>query len=654
MFVINCLPFSRGLKKESLSYFSSSDIPKGSLIKVGVRGKKVPALVVDSRSARDMKAEIRSFDFQLKKVFSFAHEPFLPKEFLDAIRDTSVFFATTEGALLSAIIPAPILENPNLLRLTKNRNKISGDVPSKETPPFKNVARIEAVQTEDEERFLHYKSLIREEFAKNKSVFFCLPQNEHVAKTKDELERGIETFVSAFHRDMSKAVLRSSLEKASDLSHPVAIIGTARWLSIGRPDISTIIIEKESGSGWQTLQRPFVDLRYFAERFAFYSGSRIIFGDSLLRLDTLHRNKNGEVGNFENVKWRMPGDTENKLLDLKKSLKKKEEFRAVSEDVLQLIEKNSARGSHTFVFAARKGLAPLTLCRDCGEEVRCLNCSSPMVLYHRKKSSQDGPVGIFRCHQCGETRDATEYCRNCGSWKLASFGSGADRVASEIREYVDKSPVYELNRDIATTPNKAQRIVDNFYEERGAILIGTEMAFPYMKKKVGVSIIASFDSLFSIPDFRINEKIFKIILETRNLAKRKFLVQSRDPKNQIIEWAMTGNIAAFYEQEIRDRKILGYPPFGAFIKITARGTKSVVEREVAKLSKILEDARSGPSKEKLDLTIFGSIHEKKGGQAATNAVIKLPSDEYPDADILNVLRSLPPHFEIKVNPDSLL
>lgn len=653
MFVINCLPFSRGLKKEILSYFSSTDIPKGSLIKVSIRGKKTSALVIDSLNAREMKTEIRSLDFQLKKVSSFVHRPFLTKEFLGAIRDTSIFFATTEGALLSAIIPSQILENPNLLQIVKRE---SADIKTIDKEKFgtKNLPAKEAIQTEDDERFLHYKSLIREEFAKNKSVFFCLPQNEHVARIKDELGRGIETFICAFHRDMSKSDLKSALEKISDLSHPVAIIGTARWLSAERPDIGTIVLEKENEPGWQTLARPFVDLRYFAERLAFHNGCKIIFGDSLLRLETLQKYKEGEIVSFENIKWRMPGGVENTIIDLKKILKNKESFSAMSEDALHLLEKNSERGSHAFVFAARKGLAPLTICRDCGEEVKCLNCSSPMVLYQKKKGGENEAIAIFRCHQCGETRDATEYCRNCGSWKLASLGVGTDRIAFETRQRISRFPIYELNKDTATNPRKAQGIADNFYGDRGSILVGTEMAFPYMKKRVGISVVASLDSLFSIPDFRINEKIFKIILETRNLAKRKFLMQSRDPKNPIIEYATAGNIMGFYEQEIRDRKILGYPPFGVFIKITLRGTRGFVEKETVKLSKILGSLRTGQSKEKLDITVFNSMHEKKGERAAANAVIKIPREEYPEDEILCALRSLPPHFEIKVNPDSLL
>ncbi len=39
-----------------------------------------------------------------------------------------------------------------------------------------------------EERFTHYKSLIREEFARKQSVFFVLPTIEDIRRMKSQLE----------------------------------------------------------------------------------------------------------------------------------------------------------------------------------------------------------------------------------------------------------------------------------------------------------------------------------------------------------------------------------------------------------------------------------------------------------------------------------
>jgi len=626
MFIIECLPFSKGLNKESLSYFGPEYLEPGSLVKVTVRAKSVPALVIESRSVAEAKTEIKSADFRLKKISAFTSKPFLQKEFLQAVAKTAEYFATTIGNVLPHLIPSYILENPNLLNFSKT------------TAPFSNGKiknDIFVSQAPDEERFAHYRSLIREEFAKKKSIFLCLPQNEDVKQAKENLERGIESYVCAFHRDMTKKDLKEALEKIRTMTHPILIVATAKWLFLTRNDLGTIIIDKENSDGWKTLSRPFLDLRFFAETLTKEKNIHLIVGDSFLRSETLYRYKQGEAMEFENIKWRLPKEAEVAITDLKKG----KEFKTLSPELLGLIKKTIENESRMFIFAARKGLSSMTICRDCGEQVKCNNCLAPMILYKTRSG------GAFKCHQCGETRDAAEVCQNCKSWKLAAFGSGIDRVADEIRKNFSEVKLFEMHKDIVPTGAKAIKIIEEFYENRGSILIGTEMAFSYLYKRVANSAIASFDSLFSVPDFRIREKIFRLILQTRNIAKENFLIQTRNPNDPTVEFAINGNLLEFYRKEIEDRQVLGYPPFGIFIKIITRGTKIFVFRETEKLKELLKE---------FNPAIFNSIHEKKGEQSAVNIVIKLPNENWPLPTLLSILKSLPSHFEIKIDPDNLL
>lgn len=629
MFIIECLPFSKGLNKESLSYFGPKYLEPGSLIKINLRGKSISALVIGSRSVSEAKSEIKAADFQLKKILNVTGRPFLDKEFLEAVKETSEYFAATTGALLSHLIPTAILE---------------GDLPLPKVSPVKKAAQesgtkkeVSIIQAPDEERLDLYKSLIREEFAKKRSVFMCLPQNEDVRQAKEKLERGIEVFVCAFHNEMDKKELLREWKRVSSTDHPVLVIATASWLFLPRSDFGTIIIDKENENGWKTLSRPFADRRFFAAALAKQKGIRAVIGDCFLRTETLYKYKQGEIGEFESVKWRVPLTVETKVADLRDAAKK--EFKAVSPPLESLIKETADRGSHLFIFAVRKGVSSVTVCRDCGEQVKCNNCSAPMVLYRTNSG------GAFRCHQCGETRDAAEVCSHCGSWKLASFGAGIDRVAEEIRAAFPQINLFELHKDAAPSAAKATKIVADFYASRGSVLLGTEMAFSFLYKKVAATAIASFDSLFSIPDFRIREKIFRLILQTKNISKENFLIQTRNPSDPTVEFAVSGNLLEFYKKEIEDRASLNYPPFGLFIKVTVRGPKTFVVRETENLKNILSEYRPA---------IFNSINEKKGEQLAANAVIKLSPLDWPHSPIFDLLKSIPPHFEIKVDPDNLL
>jgi len=676
MYIIECLPFSKGLKKDSLSYFSSKAIEVGSLVKINIRNKSTNALVIENKNATESKTEIKSAQFQLKKINSVSSKPFLQKEFLEAVKTTAEYFVASQGGILNHLIPSFILENPELLSLSRGTlwGRGNSRVPlDSSDSKDKTKSEVAVLQVPDEEKFVHCRSLIREEFAKKKSVFLCLSKNQDIKQAKEKLERGIENFVYTFHSGLNKKELKKEWQGASKTNHPVLIIGTARWLFLPRADFGTIIIDRENENGWKTLSRPFIDLRFFAETLANKKNIRTVIGDSFLRVETLHRYKEGELVEFESVKWRLPKDIKAKVVDLKETSKKAKEFKALSPVLLDLIKETISKRSNIFIFAARKGLSSVTVCRDCGEQVKCFNCDSPMILYRTKnktKLSSDPTArvqssGVFKCHQCGETRDAAEVCQNCGSWKLAAFGSGINRIAEEIRENIPEVNLFEIHKDNTSTSLRASKVAKNFYENKGGIILGTEMAFPYLYKKVRSSAIASFDSLFSIPDFRIREKIFRLILQTRNLAKENFLIQSHNPDDPIVELAINGNLAEFYKKEVADRQILNYPPFGIFIKITVRGTRNFVSKEIEKLSEILNiGVQNKTSKGKYNITVFPSTYEKKGEQAAVNTVIKIKKGDwshYAEASrdkshlpLFSLLKSLPSHYEIRVDPDNLL
>ncbi|MEK7634998.1 MAG: primosomal protein N' [Patescibacteria group bacterium] len=634
MFIIDCLPFSKGLNKESLSYFGPKYLEPGSLIKINIRNKSVPALVTKSRDVTEMKTEIKSANFQLKKISAFTSKPFLQKEFLEAVKVTAKYFSANLGNILPHLIPSFVLENPETISKISSKKQLP-----KNTSGTKNEVSI--LQAPNEERMDLYRLLVREEFAKKKSVFLCLPQNEDVRRAKDKLERGIESFVCVFHNEMNKKDLVKEWKKACQTEHPVFIISTSQWLFLPRNDFGTIIMDKENEGGWKTLAKPFIDLRFFMEALTKANNIRLVIGDSFLRTETLYRYKQGEISEFENVKWRLPSEIKTSVVNLKENTKKEKggEFKTISPELLKLIKEVIEKSSNMFIFAARKGISSVTVCRDCGEQVKCSNCFAPVILYKTKTG------GAFKCHQCGETRDAAEICQNCGSWKLAAFGAGIDRVAEEIRKEIPNINLFEIHKDATETSVQATSVSKSFYENKGSILLGTEMAFPYLYKKVGSSAICSFDSLFSIPDFRIREKIFRLILQTKSIAKENFIIQTRNPEDSTVEFGITGNLVEFYKKEIEDRQVLGYPPFGIFIKITVRGTKNFVNREAENLKNILTDKGA---------TVFPSTHEKRGEQAAVNAVIKLPRKDWPDSSLLSILKSLPPHFDVKVDPDNLL
>jgi primosomal protein N' len=218
-------------------------------------------------------------------------------------------------------------------------------------------------------------------------------------------------------------------------------------------------------------------------------------------------------------------------------------------------------------------------------------------------------------------------------------------VETAIKKEFPDIKIFRLDKDSAKTEKKAQEIMKRFYATPGSILLGTEMALFYLTENVENAAVASIDSLFSLPDFRINEKILYSLLAVRSRAGRVFLVQTRNADNPLFEYALKGNLIDFYKQEIADRESFQYPPFSVFIKISLEGTPVAAAKAIEELSSRL--AAFGPKS-------YQAFSPSKRGNAVHHILISKHSSEWPDDELLAILRALPMSVSVRIDPESLL
>jgi primosomal protein N' (replication factor Y) len=638
MKLIGIIPISRGIAKEKLSYFSTEDFPIGSIVYVSLRSKNIPGLVVSSQNALEEKSSIKNLSFTIKKVSKKPPvELFLPN-FIKTCQEQSRYLATTTGAVLYSVVPSGILENLEKIEKTELTVK-------RKT----NVGEKFVVQSDDEERYANYKSIIREEFAKGYSVFFCLPTIQETKKAVSMLSKGIENYTFVLHSGLTKKEILSTWNKIILEKHSVLVVMTGSFLSLPRSDIGTIIIDRESSRSYKSQHRPFLDIRAFAEQLAENYNIRLVLGDILLRTETIWRHRNNELFELFPLKFRSLSLSSQEIIDMcpkkieenfvEEKDKKKIEFKIISDDLKELIKSNRDDSEHLFIFSARRGLHPTTLCADCSTIVTCLSCQSPVVLHTAGKGN------FFLCHRCGERRGAAEKCIKCDSWRLTTLGVGSELIEKEIKAKFPDAKIFRLDADNADSHKKALQTAEKFYSSPGSIMIGTEMALPYISEKIQNSAIISMDAFFALPDFRINERIINIILKIKSFTGKKFILQTRKAQAKIWEYAVRGNLADFYRDEINDRQSLNYPPFSTLIKISLIGNKDKVVEEMEKLQKEVDPYA---------IDIFPAFIPSKAGKYLIHGLIKVKHGDWVDDALLQKIQNLPPIFMVNVNPESLL
>jgi len=653
MYIATVIPLAKGsYQKEYLSYFSATDIPLGSIVAIPIRSRIIDAIVINIEEARNIKSDIKNAQYQLKKIIKVKGDSPFDRNFFDACQMMKNYTISNTGSIIKSLLPSVYL-----LNIQKLKDAIITDGVSITNEKIKQEKLI--FQTNFSDRLAFYRTLIREAFAKKESIFICLPTHFDIELFNRELSRGIEQYSFTFHSNMTSKTLINKYNTLIKEPHPILMIATGIFMFIPRHDIKTIILENESSDVYKQINRPYIDIRNFVEILSSISKTKLIFGDTLLRPETLYRHEIGEFGEIAPPLYRFQQeDKENKIIDMKEEVdeKGKKIFKTISSETKKMIDEAISLDKSVFLFSARKGLAPITVCNDCGSTLLCPSCSCPIVLYGGKQLSANKTLTkrIFMCNKCGQKEDTETRCPHCQSWNLTPLGIGTDKVYEEIKNLYPKIKIIQIDKEATPRDVDAKNAIAEFTKNTPSILIGTEMVFSHLEEKIYASAVISLDGLFSIPSFNITQKILHTIEKLNAITVKNIIIQTRIPENKILEYIKSGNVLPLCREEIKERKDFNYPPFKRLIKISFEGTAKETELARKWIDEILGE---------YDPQIFSAFISKIKSKYITNTVIKINPNTWPlivdekkslDTKLYENLSRLSPAFSINVDPEDLL
>ncbi len=648
MKIVTVIPLAKGPLKGDLTYFTAKEVSRGSIVTITLRGKKLLGLVTQTEEATEAKGDIKEMNFNLKKILDVKEESLFIPEFLDAVIATGEYFATSTNNAMAALIPSVLRTEYDKISKWKHGSQ---KIIQSEDSRLKNEKLL--LQMPLSERLSVYKTLIRENFASKKSIFIVLPTEKYVKTFVGYLSKGVENFIYGLHSGLGDKKIFSQIEKIITDPHPVLIIGTAPYLSIPRLDLGAIIVEHESSTHYKMVANPYFDLRTFTEIFASKLSSRFILADTLLRFETIGRVDLDHLAPMHNLSYRL--GFEGKVEIMKPQEREARgrtggKFQVMTEPMLREIDSAIKRNKNVFVFSLRKGLATMTVCRDCNHTVVCKSCGAPVVLY----LSESGKKRMLICNKCKTEMKEDTLCQSCGSWNLMPLGIGTETVEEFLKEALPEIKIFRLDKEIAKTNKEAEKVISKFEESTGNILIGTEMALPFLTKEVPLSLIASFDSFWSIPNFKISERVIQLIISLTEKTEEKLIIQTKNDRDEALLAIERENLLPFVRSQLEEREELSYPPYHRFIKVTFVGDKA----ETTKVREFLKTYFGEYSPE-----IFSGFMGRQKGYA-TNALIKMDLKKWSlpelsarssiNKELYKKLLALPPEFQIFVDPEDLL
>lgn len=237
-------------------------------------------------------------------------------------------------------------------------------------------------------------------------------------------------------------------------------------------------------------------------------------------------------------------------------------------------------GKQVILFLNRRGYSYYFHCRSCGYELKCPHCDVAMT-YHKK-------TGTLKCHYCGYTQKPTRVCPVCGSLDVMYSGFGTEQVEQEVQRLFPQYRTARLDTDVVSKDRKIiQKTLDEFRAGSLDILIGTQMVakglnFPNVQL-VGIVLA---DSGLLVPDFRAEERTFDLLVQVAGRSGRadsngRVVVQTRMKDNPAIVMASKGQVEAFFDNELKLRRDLGFPPFSRMVNLVVRSPKASVARAFA-------------------------------------------------------------------------
>lgn len=229
------------------------------------------------------------------------------------------------------------------------------------------------------------------------------------------------------------------------------------------------------------------------------------------------------------------------------------------------------RGEQALLFLNRRGYAPLTLCKACGHQYQCPDCSTWLV-EHRFR-------GVLMCHHCGHEQRVPQACGSCGAVEsLVPIGPGIERVAEEAEARFPGVRKVILSSDMGSNA----QIRDRFTEiERGEydLIIGTQLvAKGHHFEKLTLVGVLDADLGLNHGDPRAAERTFQILTQVTGRAGRasktgRAFLQTYHPTHPVMQAMIKGDREAFYSYELASREAGGLPPFGRLAALIISGNE---------------------------------------------------------------------------------
>ena len=400
-----------------------------------------------------------------------------------------------------------------------------------------------------------YMKVIEDVIKNNKTAILLVPE---ISLTPQIIKRFTSYFsnIAVLHSGLSDGEKYDEWRKINEGKVNI-VIGARSAIFAPLKNIGVIIIDEEHSQTYKQENSPRYNAIDIAKERCKYHNCPLILGSATPSLESFARAKKNVYKLLE-LKNRYNNNTMPKveIIDMNKEFKKASGY--FSNTLIDQIKETLERKEQVILFLNRRGYSSFLTCSSCGYVEKCPNCDISLT-YHKSSN-------MLRCHYCGYATKRKKLCPKCQE-EFKDYGIGTEKVEEELKSLIKDAKIIRMDVDTTTTKNAHAKIINSFLEEKYNILIGTQMIakgldFP----NVTLVGVLNADIGLNFPDFRSSETTFSLLNQVLGRSGRgnkegKVLIQTFNPEHYAITYTKNHDYLGFYNEEMKIRKILKYPPY---------------------------------------------------------------------------------------------
>lgn len=628
-----------------LTYSYGEALEKGCLVSVELQTRPVLGVITK---------KVAKPGFKTKPVTRVISDKPLPSQQLELMEWLQDYYPAPMGSLLQTFLPSSLLQSP--------RNKDEGGPKSalqKELAPELTSEQHEAIKVIHNSRatthLLHgdtgtgktrvYSELVGDLLEKGKSSIVMTPEIGLTPQLANSFRSVFGSSVKVLHSMLTPAERRDTWLQILNSEEPLVVIGTRSALFSPVNSLGLIVMDEAHDFAYKQEQAPHYQTSRVAAKLASLHQAKLIMGSATPSVSDYYA-LTEKVSPI--IRMDTPAITGTKLPEIEiVKIEERENFSKspyLSNSLIKRIGIALEAREQSLVFLNRRGTARIVLCGRCGWQALCPNCDTALT-YH-------GDRHEMLCHICAYKKTAPASCPDCHNADITFRSIGTKYLVAELQRLFPGAKIQRFDTD----NTKAERLEHHYHDiltGKVDILVGTQLLSKGLDlPRLSVIGVVLADTGLLIPDYTANEityqQIYQIIGRVgRGHRKGHVVIQSYQPDNPAIQAAISRNYTLFYEQEVKERQLFGFPPFRYLLKLecerasrgSAESASQKMAAEVRNKGLPIEVAGPGPA-----------FHERIGNKYRWQLIIKAKTR----VPLLEIIKSLPSNWSYDIDPINLL